>query len=74
MLASLILLASTLCSAFAALPSSFSWTSTEQLIYPKSDGTNLAALKDPSIVYYNGAYHVFASTASAAGYNVSVNA
>ena len=30
----------------------------------------LAGIKDPSIIYYNGAYHVFASTAKEAGYNL----
>ncbi|KAH9921738.1 glycosyl hydrolase family 62-domain-containing protein [Epithele typhae] len=50
--------------------SSFKWTSSGILIQPKSDGKGIAALKDPSIIYYNGAYHVFASTATAAGYNM----
>ncbi|KAF9262727.1 hypothetical protein L218DRAFT_903246, partial [Marasmius fiardii PR-910] len=49
---------------------SFKWTSSGQLIAPKSDGRNIAALKDPSIVFYNGAYHVFASTATSGGYNM----
>ncbi|KAK7466233.1 hypothetical protein VKT23_004961 [Stygiomarasmius scandens] len=48
----------------------FSWTSSGPLIAPKNDGRNIAALKDPSIVFYNGAYHVFASTAVASGYNM----
>ena len=52
---------------------SFKWTSSAVLIQPKSDGTNLSALKDPSIVYYNGAYHVFVSTAQASGYNVGIH-
>jgi hypothetical protein len=52
------------------LPSSFKWSSSAALVYPKSDSKALAALKDPSIVYYNGKYHVFASTAKAAGYNL----
>ncbi|KAF5386476.1 hypothetical protein D9757_005943 [Collybiopsis confluens] len=57
-------------SPTATLPSSFKWSSSGPLIYPKSDSHNLAALKDPSIVFYNGAYHVFASTAVEAGYNL----
>ncbi|MEV6551077.1 non-reducing end alpha-L-arabinofuranosidase family hydrolase [Streptomyces sp. NPDC051597] len=54
-----------------ALPSSFRWSSSGPLIAPKPDaGHNIAGIKDPSVVYYNGKYHVFASTASAAGYNL----
>ncbi|KAF5333790.1 hypothetical protein D9758_017176 [Tetrapyrgos nigripes] len=56
--------------ARAADALTFSWTSSGPLIAPKNDGRNLAALKDPSIVFYNGAYHVFASTAQASGYNM----
>ncbi|MEU9918227.1 non-reducing end alpha-L-arabinofuranosidase family hydrolase [Streptomyces sp. NPDC051001] len=55
----------------AALPSRFSWSSSGALIGPKPDAShNVAAVKDPSVVYYNGKYHVFASTASSAGYNL----
>ncbi|MFG1706246.1 non-reducing end alpha-L-arabinofuranosidase family hydrolase [Nonomuraea sp. M3C6] len=54
-----------------ALPSSFRWRSGPALIAPKPDaGHNIAAVKDPSVVYYNGRWHVFASTANAAGYNL----
>jgi endo-1,4-beta-xylanase len=52
------------------LPSSFRWSSSGALISPKSDSHQLAGIKDPSIVYYNGRYHVFASTAKEAGYNL----
>jgi endo-1,4-beta-xylanase len=55
----------------AALPGRFSWSSSGALIAPKPDAThNIAGIKDPSVVYYNGKYHVFASTASASGYNL----
>ncbi|MFE3601777.1 non-reducing end alpha-L-arabinofuranosidase family hydrolase [Streptomyces sp. NPDC059142] len=55
----------------AALPGSFSWSSSGALIAPKPDSThNIAGIKDPSVVYYNGKYHVFASAASASGYNL----
>jgi endo-1,4-beta-xylanase len=58
-------------SSAAALPGSFSWSSSGPLIAPKPDSThNIAGIKDPSVVYYNGKYHVFASTASASGYNL----
>ncbi|MGC9665373.1 non-reducing end alpha-L-arabinofuranosidase family hydrolase [Planosporangium sp. 12N6] len=53
------------------LPSSFRWSSSGQLISPKSDAShNVAGIKDPTVVYYNGKYHVFASIANASGYNM----
>ncbi|TFK19865.1 glycosyl hydrolase family 62 protein [Coprinopsis marcescibilis] len=53
------------------LPSHFTWLSGPPLIAPKNDSRNLAALKDPSIVFYEGAWHLFASTAHATnGYNL----
>lgn len=55
----------------AALPGSYRWSSSGVLMSPKSDSTHtIAGLKDPSVVYYNGKYHVFASVASSAGYNL----
>ncbi|MDH6214016.1 non-reducing end alpha-L-arabinofuranosidase family hydrolase [Streptomyces pseudovenezuelae] len=54
-----------------ALPGSFSWSSSGVLVSPKSDATHtIAGIKNPSVVQYNGKYHVFASTASASGYNL----
>ncbi len=53
-----------------SLPSSFRWSSSGALIGPKSDGRGIAGIKDPSVVYYNGKYHVFASTAQSSGYNL----
>ncbi|MDX8035324.1 non-reducing end alpha-L-arabinofuranosidase family hydrolase [Lentzea sp. BCCO 10_0856] len=53
------------------LPSRYTWSSSQQLISPKSDAThNIAGIKDPSVVYHNGKWHVFASVANAAGYNM----
>ncbi|GAB2976127.1 hypothetical protein GCM10023080_045910 [Streptomyces pseudoechinosporeus] len=52
----------------AALPNSFTWQSSNVLISPKSDASHqLSAIKDPSVVYHNGRWHVFASTASSTG-------
>jgi hypothetical protein len=52
------------------LPSSFRWSSSGVLAGPKADGRNIAGLKDPSVVFHNGRWHVFASTAQASGYNL----
>ncbi|WP_328476503.1 non-reducing end alpha-L-arabinofuranosidase family hydrolase [Streptomyces sp. NBC_00377] len=57
--------------AAAALPSSFRWSSSGALIAPKPDATHaIAGIKDPTVVYHNGRWHVFASTAQASGYNL----
>lgn len=45
----------------AGLPSSFQWSSSDVLIAPRDDGRGVQNIKDPSIVYYDGKYHVFAS-------------
>ncbi|WP_128436087.1 non-reducing end alpha-L-arabinofuranosidase family hydrolase [Streptomyces cyaneus] len=56
----------------AALPSRYSWSSSGPLISPKPDSThNIAGIKDPTVVHYNGKYHVFASVASSSGYNLA---
>lgn len=55
----------------AALPTSFRWSSSGVLIAPKSDAShNIAGIKDPSVVYYNGKWHVFASVANSSGYSL----
>jgi endo-1,4-beta-xylanase len=53
-----------------SLPSSFRWSSSGILAGPKNDGRAIAGLKDPSVVFHNGRYHVFASTAKSAGYSL----
>ncbi|MDT0549579.1 non-reducing end alpha-L-arabinofuranosidase family hydrolase [Streptomyces lonegramiae] len=58
-------------SSAAALPGSYGWSSSGVLMSPKPDSThNIAGLKDPTVVYYNGKYHVFASVASSSGYSL----
>ncbi|KAH8725297.1 glycosyl hydrolase family 62-domain-containing protein [Phaeosphaeriaceae sp. PMI808] len=52
------------------ISSNISWTSSASLVSPKKDSRAVAGIKDPSIVYYNNAYHVFASTAKSEGYNL----
>ncbi|WP_439657931.1 non-reducing end alpha-L-arabinofuranosidase family hydrolase [Lentzea sp. HUAS TT2] len=55
----------------APLPSRHTWSSSQQLISPKSDATHdVAGIKDPSVVYHDGKWHVFASVANSAGYNM----
>ncbi len=50
------------------IPTTFSWTSTGPLISAKNDSThNMIAVKDPSTVYYNGQYIVYASSVNSAG-------
>lgn len=46
------------------LPNNLSWTSTGPVISPKSGD---ASVKDPSIVYYNNKYHVFATVWNTSG-------
>ncbi|MFC0625719.1 non-reducing end alpha-L-arabinofuranosidase family hydrolase [Kribbella deserti] len=54
--------------AAASLPASFQWRSSGQLIGPKSDATHsIRAVKDPSVVYHNGRWHVFATTTNSRG-------
>jgi endo-1,4-beta-xylanase len=58
-------------SATGSLPSTFQWSSSGVLIAPKSDAShNIAGIKDPSVVYYNGKYHAFASVADSSGYSM----
>ena len=51
---------------------SYSWTSTGPIVSPKSDATHdIIAVKDPSAVYYNGQWIVYASDVNSAGdYNM----
>ncbi|MBV9380203.1 MAG: cellulose binding domain-containing protein [Streptosporangiaceae bacterium] len=50
-----------------SLPSSFQWSSSGVLISPHSDSHNIIAVKDPSVVYYNGQWYVAASTVNSSG-------
>jgi endo-1,4-beta-xylanase len=50
------------------LPSTFQWTGTGPLISPKSDANHdLVAIKDPSVVFADGRWQVFASTVDVNG-------
>lgn len=50
------------------LPASFSWISSGVLVSPKSNPSHaLVSVKDPTIVFHEGRYQVYATTASTAG-------
>jgi endo-1,4-beta-xylanase len=49
------------------LPSSFHWSSSGVLISPHADSHNIIAVKDPSVVQYNGTWYVAASTVNSSG-------
>ncbi|MFI7542243.1 non-reducing end alpha-L-arabinofuranosidase family hydrolase [Actinoplanes sp. NPDC049599] len=54
-----------------SLPSSFRWSSSDILMQPKPDGSHPeVAIKDPSVVYYGGRYHVFATQATGTGWGL----
>ena len=55
-------------SATCEIPPSLHWAASAQLISPISDAKHdLGAVKDPSIVYFNNRWHVYASSVSKAG-------
>jgi endo-1,4-beta-xylanase len=52
----------------SGLPSSFRWSSTAPLIAAKQDPTHpIVSVKDPSVVFLDGRWHVFATTANTMG-------
>ena len=51
---------------------SFNWVSSEPLISSPADGTNkIYGVKDPSIVSFNGKYHVFMTLAGDKGWSLA---
>jgi endo-1,4-beta-xylanase len=55
-------------AAVAGAKERFHWRSSAPLITPSAEGAqSYSGLKDPSVVYFNGAYHVFMTTASPDG-------
>ncbi|WP_258724194.1 non-reducing end alpha-L-arabinofuranosidase family hydrolase [Cellulomonas sp. NS3] len=55
-----------------ALPSSFRWSSTGAIISPERDASHdPVAIKDPSVVYAEGRWHLFASVVENGGYNLA---
>jgi hypothetical protein len=52
----------------APLPSVFQWTSTGPLVAPIPNDTHpIVSVKDPSVVFFNGLWHIYATTANTAG-------
>jgi len=50
------------------LPGPFAWSSTGPLISAIPDATHpLVSVKDPSVVFFNGRWHVYATTADSTG-------
>jgi endo-1,4-beta-xylanase len=50
------------------VPGSFAWSSSDVLLSPIGDPTHdPISIKDPSVVYYNGNWHVYASSVTSAG-------
>jgi hypothetical protein len=55
--------------ATPAVGADFQWTSSAPVITPAADGTY--SVKDPSIVFANGKFHVFFTTADANGWHIA---
>lgn len=49
----------------------FEWKSSEPLIKPPADAEQIHGVKDPTIVYHDGRYHVFITTAAATGWGMA---
>jgi len=54
------------------LPGPFSWSSTAPLISAQPDAThpNILAVKDPSVVFYNNLWHVYATTSDGTNWSM----
>jgi hypothetical protein len=54
--------------ASCGIPTTFSWSTPEPVLVPKSDPTHsLVSIKDPTVVFFNNKWHVFTSTVDASG-------
>ena len=58
--------------ATCGVPTSFKWTSSGPLTGPMSDATHdLVAIKDPTVVFFDGKWQIYATTANSSGsYNM----
>ena len=52
------------------LPSSFRWSSGAPVISSVSDPGGIVGVKDPSVVFYGGRWHVFVTTVGPAGFGL----
>ncbi|KAG2005550.1 glycosyl hydrolase family 62 protein [Coprinopsis cinerea AmutBmut pab1-1] len=52
------------------LPSILNWVSTGPLVGPKNDSRQVAGIKDPSVVYHEGTWHVFATSAKSGNWSM----
>ena len=73
MITRLLAAAAIVAGATAATPATkFNWTSSAPVVLPKSDATHdVVAVKDPSIVFAEGKYHVFMTTAGKGGWHIA---
>lgn len=56
----------------AAAATKFRWTSSQPVVVPKPDAAHPSlAVKDPSVVFADGKYHVFMTTASKNGWHMA---
>ena len=59
-------------SSFAPSDGTFYWTSSAPLIAPQADPSQTVyGVKDPSVVFANGKYHVFLTTAGSKGWGIA---
>jgi hypothetical protein len=49
----------------------FEWTSSEPLVKPPADAPQIFGVKDPTIVFHDGRYHVFMTTAGKSGWGIA---
>lgn len=52
-------------------PSPFEWKSSEPLIHPPAEAKHVFGVKDPTIVFHDGRYHVFMTTAGTNGWGMA---
>lgn len=49
----------------------FEWTSSEPLMRPPADAGHIFGVKDPTVVFHDGRYHVFMTTAGTNGWGMA---
>jgi len=52
----------------SSVPTPLTWTTSRPLVFPEADAAHpIVSVKDPSVVYYNSKWQVFATTADTSG-------